>query len=768
MPALVNRGPQVVTNRQWTTALSPNAANDGWNYVAATFFDVPDLVEWEVIKDLTTAPVQTNYGTTTHQYPNILFGYYNQLRAANGRIFFPLFANAFGVYRPDTEDVISIGPFLESPPINPNASTIPYSGSFDTAGMLYFATQESANRPSCVVRVNPTTLAIDVLGYVGNATGLPYTTYGYYIAPDTGTSTKYIYIAYGQSPWQLWALEIVSGTATQLIETPNPGRVNFTNIAGQGWVANVYAHAGQPDQTVTSYWCLDGAIYPYTPGNPPPGGLARDVTPYSNPIVDPPELDISGGAGIVGWRNSGSSGPFDYVNFTVPNAQPVPLEMIVTAPDGVLIGAESYLGFVRYNGNTHTGQWFGAQSGLTIAQPLALYVPTLGVSGAIFMSGYPNGVLFQYDPSQPWQTYPSQINPSVPGYYGAGGTNAAIKYSGQPATPSGLGCLGLLAWSPGSSAGGRLYNAGTRERDGAGSGIGYWDRGTGLLPGTDASPLDTVQPQGVVALDGINRIVMSTNTLSGSGPAPLYVFDDSLSLVATQFPRGSTIANLGPIFPNSHPTQVCGAYISSGNLALYRWDVQSGVLAQPVVHTAFAGAIDCYTINQADGSIWIAVGNTLVRVDPDTLAVTNEQDISSIATLTAMAFYGTELYMSQGATLWSAVFPANTYEVDLDSGTLTITGATVDLEIDNLNTMTAGPGVLTITGAPVALLVSETDLSVGSGTLTIHGHTVTLSIGTDSGGWKEVVYPPPFAFVDVPTLFFPPPQPIIPPRRPES
>lgn len=656
MPELIDRGPQVVSLRQLCPSLSPNAANNGWNYIAAGFTDVPFPIEWIVIKDLTTVPVEAMFGTTPHGYPNQNFTLVNQnqMRAQNGRIFFPLFANAFAVYRPDTEDIIEIGPFLEDPPINPNASTIPFSGSFDVSGFPYFATQESANRPSCLVRINPNDYTIDVIGYFGDS-AVDYTTYGYYIAPDTGTTEKGVWAVYGQSKWQLWYITL-AGVATKHFEVDSIGHIAFHDVPGKGWVAQIHNGIPGPGE-YTQYWCLadptnpNGQIYVYNDGDDPPVGLGRDVTPLTNPLVNPPEIDSSGGLGVVGWRDNGSTGPFTYVDYTVTHAAPVPIEVMVTAPDGILIGAQQYQGFVRYDGTTHTGEWFGAQSGNTIAQPLALYVPSID---SIFLAGYPDGTLFDYDPESPWETFPTQVNPALLGFYGpSGNQKSRIKFAGYPSPPSGFGSSGSLVWDP-STGTGRLYCAGTKERTGSGAGIGYWDRQSNTIEGTADSPLDTVQPQGL-ALAAPGRIAMSTITLDSSTPAPLYVFDKDLALVATQFPVAG-VSNLGPIFPTSQAHIICGAYVD-GVLKLYRWNTQTASIVQAVT-TTYTGDLDCATVRIDDGSVWLAVGNTVVRVDPDTLGTEDAVDITTIAPTSAMAFYANDLYMSSQAELWSAAISA--------------------------------------------------------------------------------------------------------------
>lgn len=621
MPAIVDQGIPVVTSRQFSTALSPNAAGTGWNYIVSCWPGNSGQIEWPVVKDLTTAPSDTIYLTPTHHYPNTLYQYTNQLRAANGRIFFPTFGNYTSYYDPTTEQVHEIGPVVEVPPIDPNASTIFYKGSFDVGGLLYFSTQESQNRPCMLCVTNTATLVQTVLGYVGDSqTG--YTTYGYYIAPDTITATKYIYVAYGQSPWQLWALNITPGpnfgVATKLYEVPSTGVVQFSIIAGQGWIAQIHTALGSPSDVYTQWWCLDGAIYPYTAGQPPPVGApaTRNVTPASNPLVSPPEIDTSFGSGVVGWR-FGSSGPYDYVNYTINNVDPIRIEALVASNDGVVGNAQSYQGFFQYYepGGTHT--YFGL-AGAAISSG-----PRLNVDGIVYMAGYPNGVFYSYDPDAPWQ---NGVNPTLLGNFGLNGTQfAGIKYSNQ------------LAWAPLAGATGRMYCAGRRERNGVGAGIGSWDKTTHAFAGTySATGMDTVNSDGLVVLGGLSRVVMSTALIAGVGTAKLYVFDYDFNLIST-LPVINGLAALGSIFETNTPNVITGLVQGSGNsVGLWQYNVETQTFIQyverPIIGVLGAGC------QRPGGSVWFMSGNNLCQVDINTLVVTVVQDLSSAAPVSRMSF----------------------------------------------------------------------------------------------------------------------------------
>ncbi|MBA3841167.1 MAG: hypothetical protein H0X39_00850 [Actinobacteria bacterium] len=666
-PSIIDHGIPVSVSRQFTTALSRNAANTGWNYISGCFdggVGVP--VEWAVVSNLTgTAPVTTLYNTTTHLYPSLLYQYTNQLRAANGRIFFPLFGPSTAYYDPTDEQIHELAQITESPAQNPDASTTFYSAIFDTAGLLYMGTQESANRPACIVVTNPTTLAQTIIGYVGDSNAAGFTTYAYRLAPDTSTSSKWIYVAFGQNPWQLWALNITTGTATKLYEVTSTGNIQFVDIVGQGWTAIIDTALGQPNNVRTQSWCLDGAMYTYTAGGSPPV-TGRNVTPQSNPLTGtPPQLDIDGGAGKVGWR-AGSTGAYTYVNYALNYVLPVAIESLVASlPNSGVIGNTSqYSGFFQDVEPAGTVTWYGVWTNTAVSQG-----PRLNVGGTVYIAGYPNGVLFKYDPSAAWNSN-GNVNPILIGYYGLNGTQfAGIKYANA------------LAWGASAGTTGRLYCSGDRERNGTGLGVGYWDKSLGSFAGTYAATgMTAVIPSGIVAspkgqspsvvvLDGISRVVFSTLLLSGSGSAPLYVFDYDLNYI-TQVTPLAGVANLGNIYKSSTASVITGIVQGSGNkLGLYKYNVQTQALVT-YTEIAITGTLGA-SCQRPNGDVWITSGSNLVAVDINGLTATVVQDLSAIGPIVVSGFAsdGHTLFMAAGPV--SDVSGARLYSVETSATTFT-------------------------------------------------------------------------------------------------
>lgn len=643
---ITNHGVQVSTVRQWTTALTPNAAGTGWNFISASWAGtVGEPIKWNIVKDFTTTPTFDTDDTATHHYPNSNFNIPNQVRTANGRIFFPGADNSLAYYDPTTETVTELPVFVEVPPVNPAASTALYIASLDTAGMLYFGTQESQNRPAMICRVDPVTLTQTVLGYVGDSAA-GYTTYAFRIAVDTVTASKYIYVAYGQNPWQLWALNITTGVATKLSEVTATGNVSFANISGQGWIANIDTNLGQPDNVRTQLWCLDGATYPYTVGVPPPV-TARNVTPASYPLTLPPQVDYSGGTGIVRWRPNGSTGAYTTVNYPVYNASPIGIESLVDYDDGVIGNTLSYNGFFQFE-QPSTETWFGAYQ--TISRG-----PRLNIDGKIYAAGYPNGVLVRYDPALPWD---GTTNPVLVGYYGTNGTqHAGIKYSDY------------MAWAPAAGAQGQLYVCGSRERNGVGSGIGAWRKATNNFIGTYAATgMVDVTPTGMCVLNSISRVVMAGRKIAG-GDATLHVFDYDLNLIWTGVPIAG-VSDLGQVWETATSGLICGVRQGSGNtLNIWTYNINTDTLVSNV-NTAITGSLQPTQYRRpGTNKVYLVVGTNVVRVDVDALTAETVIDVSSIMPVDSLALAGDGVTLFMAGGVASGVQYANLYSERIDNVT---------------------------------------------------------------------------------------------------
>jgi hypothetical protein len=370
-------------------------------------------------------------------------------------------------------------------------------------------------------------------------------------------------------------------------------------------------------------------LYPYTAGQTTFPFVPRNVQPYSNVIENPVQIDDTEGAGKLSWRPYGSTDTVPWTEIQYPVEDfllPIPITSLAMLPDGSVIGDSlEYNGFWRYTPMTNTTTWYRASSGI-ISQPvLAVFDERL------YIAGYPNGGLFAYDWRQPWSSK-DRTNPINPRKLGEYHTTSKMKYAR------------LLVWG----ANGRLYAAGHRERDGQGTGIGYFDKSSCRFTG-QFSHLNFLEPRGLVDIGG--RIVFSGQVVNdpqypGQTPtvAQLVTYDYDLNEISPRMTVRDGALDTGQLFKISD-TVVMGVVRSSKSA--YLFDVSTAtLLPQGMVDL---GATPDAAIQRADGSVWLIVGRAITRIDPVTLARTTIGTLSAPAS--TMAWVGNDLYLSIGAEL---------------------------------------------------------------------------------------------------------------------
>ena len=622
----------IKNTRQWTTALSPRIGG-GWDFITQLWEKDQDVpTEWVVVNldteavSLVQHPNQV-YSNTNFQVPCASLGIVdaNQLRAPSGRIFFPMRFGHIGgdltdehyvnvaYYDPASRTVTDL-PSLLSP--GGTRQTIVIQAVFDHAGnKLYMGTQATVGALPFVFVLDPVTLAITVIGLVGAAAS-GNVKYAYYLAKDEGPGAQWLYVAVGQDPWELVKIDVNTGAMTVLYTTTDPDSkfIEFENRPGLGWSVHIIDGAGGG-----RWWLADGAMTAYPGSGAPPGG-ARDVTPYNNALIEPPEIDWSRGAGHVQWRPHLSTDAFTDILYTPTFIAGVVLESMLILTDGSIIGAgENYNGFFRRSPSGDV-VWFGAWYGVSQAALLQKDAST------VYMCGYANSALLLFTPGATWELTPIANPASVGSYFATTG----VKY------PYFLE-LG---------ANGRLYMTGRRERDASGSGIGHYTASTGLFAGTNDAPLDNYKPRGFAVLDGISRIAFSGETLDSSD-ARILMFDLNLTPTTSWLVQAG-LKNTGLLYETSDPAVVIGL-TNDIPYYVYRFNVQTGALLQ-IVTLGLAVGASC--LRASDGSLWAVVGTNIERIDPATLARQKVAGVGGIPTVVAMSFLGNKLYMVAGSKLY--------------------------------------------------------------------------------------------------------------------
>lgn len=613
--APVGLGTPVVTSRQWTTALAPRNGG-GWDFITQSYnfpLDVP--TEWVVVNlDAGTAELHAGpnkiYANSNYQIlsPNTLVSSNtsgdignNQVRAPNGRIFFPAFGTNVAYFDPTDRAVHHLDPVVD--PLGGEHAYV-YSAEWNQDGTLvYFGTQGTNGDFPLVFSLDPITLATTVLGVVG-VTASANPKYAYYLAVDGGAA-PWVYVAVGQDPWELIAintstlaqttLAILTGTGQNISFTPRP----------KGWTVRLQENGVQTD-----YWLGDGAMSTYVPDNPP--FVARDVTAYTNPLgASAPQIDWSRGIGQVLWRPVVGEGEWTLVEYDVSYKAAIDLESLAPLPNGDVLGnARQYNGFFRRTATETT--WYGTWS-LGLSQPAPCRV-----GRDVYLAGYPNGALYRFDPDLDWD---SSTNPVALGNFTASG----MKY------PNRL----VLADN------GRLYCSGRHERDSLGSGIGYYDPDTATLAGTSAD-LGSYNPRGLAVIG--SRVVFSGQIIDASGDARLVVYDENLTELDRHLVQAG-MTDTGILFDSGAPNVVLGVTPTK----IYRLNIATGLLLAIVDLPGTRGAVAQRT---DDRSVWIVIGTTLYRADPTTLELVSAGTVGAVDVMT---WQRSSLFVAIDTTLSEAV-----------------------------------------------------------------------------------------------------------------
>ena len=488
-------GSPVRSARTWTSALVPNARG-GWNFITQSWeLGLHENPEYVVVDLAAGTASVTN--APRHGYAVAKYQVRNQLRAANGRVFFPLVGGGLAYYDPTDETMKDAPPPL--PDDGPDKAI--YFAKFGPDGMLYAGTQSTAL--PAIVQIDPDTLDSRVLGHVGRDRK----TYSY--AYEMAIDPPWIYAAVGEMPWELAALNMKTGESRILATRADRGWMKV-ETRPEGVRAQLITGVHTPKQVSDYVWCVDGKAIPADPDGRLPF-KARNLPPRVKSLPGAPELDVTqinpdaNGVGRVRWRAPGSK-DWKVVEFKVTNTKAITVEALTALPDGSVFGGTmQYHGFFDTRGSSSTflGGPSPSQSKLAV------------LDGMLYATGYPNGVLYAYDPTRPWTgTTPEKAtapdsNPRRLGTF----TQAGAKYAS------------FLVASQN-----RLYFAGRRERDGAGAAVGYYEPATQTFGGHHENLVDVV-PAGLAVVPELSRVVLSERLRKDvqEGQAALVVYDSGLA-----------------------------------------------------------------------------------------------------------------------------------------------------------------------------------------------------------------------------------------------
>jgi hypothetical protein len=633
----------VRASRSWSTALAPNARG-GWNFITQYYqYHSPKPAEY-VVLDLQSGKYTITEGRVGG-YTNSNYQWQGQARAANGRIFFAEAGSFVTYYDPKDEKIHDLGQVAD-----PKIHGMIYRWVFGPDGKLYGGTQSKGKNPPVIVQIDPDTLQHRIVGKVGIERNAP--NYAYYFAVDTtpseGAPQGWIYVAVGQNPWELVALNAATGKQKVLWKAANAWIGGFTPM-DEGLRSGLTTGIGTPEKKTDFVWVADGQMFPYdlADRNKNLPFAARNLKSLKGGKLPDgaPELDLSqlsadaAGIGRVFWREAGSTDEkaWKEAQFKVRHTIPVPIESLIGLPDGTLLGnAKQYQGFFRYDPKTKKSTFYGAHG------PSG--GPRVVVGNEVYITGYPNGVTYVYDPTKPWtsdrrleelaaqdklsEAERAALNPRKLGNFADAGAHFAYF---------------LIP-----SKNGRIYFGGRRERNGTGGGVGWYDPKTKAFGGHHKD-LSFLTPRGMVVLDELKRIVYSGEV--GNDPtqpdkkpdtAQLVVYDMDLKELERLTVKPG-MKNTGLLLKGAKPGEFIG--ISEDEGVLYRYDLN----AKQVLDwkTLPEGGIGNNSFTRgADGMWWGVMGGQLVRLDPATLEIKSFGKFDDPPGLLAWA--GDELFGAQG------------------------------------------------------------------------------------------------------------------------
>ncbi len=515
-------------------------------------------------------------------------------------------------------------------------------------GMIYGT--GSANHRAVAYRIDPTTGAFTDYGEIGPSHA-PNPCWGYSVAADG----RFVYVISGKLPWYLVAYDRETGQDSVLLTHADPSGIIMLGTGNSGIVASIRHSTGKPEE---HFWVADGKATPQA-GNPAP---ANPVMPPEGPNA-PPKSELRGSVrpnpqGQVAFevRPAGAA-DWQPVRYEIP-VYSANIYQVLALSDGRVLGAGgNYLGPFVFDPATGQGERLG---GMGVSVPVMVEM-----DGRVYMSGYPRGVTFAWDPTQPW----GNSNPRMLGSLGNMGSGIHTTFAMVKA------------------ADGRIYYGGGWHRNGEGGGLGWWDPKTQSAGGTSEG-LGNYRVTHMATTGNGRYVVLSTKAVFDQErqiPAPaqakMFVYDTVQQRLARDFETLPGVAHTGAIADGGGtrvlaltlaPEPAEAPWHERGSV-LYAADVVTGevvwqkAIPYPigfVVNENFDNTVPFDFARGPDGMVWTFTGGEmrsvnpekdwglvyenayLVRIAPDDGAITVVGKVGPAGRLT---FSGRDLYLSGGS-----------------------------------------------------------------------------------------------------------------------
>jgi len=530
-----------------------------------------------------------------------------------------------------------------------------------TDGGIYGTVGHRGEQKAGIYQIDPATGHLTDYGPVGPAVrGSPY-------AMGIAADNRYVYVAYGKTPWRLLAYDRKTGQARELLSVPSQGGIGVQQLA-KGCAASATTGKGL-DAKRTEYWLHGGKAIPKgeTDDRPPWGGSA-DPPPRVAPSLPKPIFDL---AEADPTTNPDGSAVFRY-RFTQteqwkdlrfkPPTYGATITSLFALPDGRIFGGNMDRGgFFLYDPRTDRTTYLGRIA-------LAHHCTAL-LDGRLYLAGYPGGILWEYDLNRPWTaTYAEDKSK------GTARRGSARKREPEE-NPRFLCQLrdycGIhRAVSAATGADGRVYFGGAWYRDGKGGGFAWWDPRRGQGDGF-WKELSTYQVAHMTATADAGYIVISTMVVPDlvlNKPTPkqakLFVFDTNQRRVAREIEPVASAVSTGLVAPGQGD-RIVGMTrdpADESHFLLYGVDIGSGTvvyrkrIAAPPISKNISQPVaqHCGFQRGPDGCVWLLHMGRLARINPDDgsfeivgkLVDSGSDDGKQERLLGTMAFSGPDIYIS--------------------------------------------------------------------------------------------------------------------------
>ncbi len=465
----------------------------------------------------------------------------------------------------------------------------------------------------------------------------------------------YIYLAVGKVPWELYAFHVPTGKCEKILEAPAGN--------AQIWLSDDYA-IRRPDPKdnakMEMHELKDGkatlADKEWTWHKVSRRRAMASKEAGIGPHLPRPKLDVSAirptadGTSVIRYQLPGEK---EWKTVTLKaKTYAQSIKRLAVLPDGLILGSRApYQGNFLYD--TKTGQ-----SDRLGTIKLSQYA-TVVHDGKVYMSGYPNSPIYEYDPKLPWT---------------AGGVKKPGKKTVRASDPSVNPRLLLQhtrsgahkMWDAAVGSDGRVYFSGEAVRHGNGGAFGWWDPKAEEAGALAPKIFSGHKTKHCVAAFGGDQILLSSqttiNNTTGKRPdtAKIFIFDVKQGKITGEMAPIKGARRIGPLIGVS-PGKIMGIADTPDRTdvvhsILFGVDLTTRTVAfqkrllmngERIFHQGLHGG-QTFLLGP-DGYVWTYMGTpyhpTLVRIHPQTAEITV---LGRVKYVGPMAFVGKDLYF--GAT----------------------------------------------------------------------------------------------------------------------